>query len=88
MLFVVLQFAVVVDDEDRENEGDLIMAASLATPADMSFMVNYCTGIVCVGMRGADLDRLNLPQMVRSEENEEAMVTAFTVSVVRFPALT
>ncbi|CAM6113215.1 unnamed protein product [Calypogeia fissa] len=75
------KFVVVVDDEDRENEGDLIMAASLATPEAMAFMVNHGTGIVCVGMKGSDLDRLNLPQMVRSEENDEAMVTAFTVSV-------
>ncbi|CAM6129888.1 unnamed protein product [Calypogeia fissa] len=75
------KFVVVVDDEDRENEGDLIMAASLATPEAMAFLVNHCTGIVCVGMKGSDLDRLNLPQMVRSEENDEAMVTAFTVSV-------
>ncbi|CAM6094746.1 unnamed protein product [Calypogeia fissa] len=75
------KFAVVVDDEDTENEGNLIMAASLATPEAMAFMVNNSTGIVCVGMKGSDLDRLKLPLMVRSEETEEARVTAFTVSV-------
>lgn len=77
-----MQFVVVVDDEDRENEGDLIMAGSLMTPEAMTFMVNYCTGIVCVGMPGEALDRLDLPLMVRSQDNEEAMLTAFTVSVV------
>ncbi|KAG6551182.1 hypothetical protein Mapa_007418 [Marchantia paleacea] len=75
------KFVVVVDDEDRENEGDLIMAGSLMTPEAMTFMVNYCTGIVCVGMPGEALDRLDLPLMVRSQDNEEAMLTAFTISV-------
>jgi 3,4-dihydroxy 2-butanone 4-phosphate synthase/GTP cyclohydrolase II len=82
VLCLFVQFVVVVDDEDRENEGDLIMAASLATPEAMAFIVKHGTGIVCVGMKEEDLKRLSLPQMVRSQENEDKMVTAFTVSVV------
>ncbi|KAL6222877.1 hypothetical protein ACLB2K_006267 [Fragaria x ananassa] len=70
---------IVVDDEDRENEGDLIMAASLATPEAMAFIVKHGTGIVCVSMKGEDLERLQLPLMVT--QNEEKLCTAFTVSV-------
>ncbi|CAK9169694.1 unnamed protein product [Ilex paraguariensis] len=75
------KMVIVVDDEDRENEGDLIMAASLVTPEDMAFIVRYGTGIVCVSMRGEDLERLQLPLMVLQKENEEKLCTAFTVSV-------
>jgi 3,4-dihydroxy 2-butanone 4-phosphate synthase/GTP cyclohydrolase II len=70
---------VVVDDEDRENEGDLIFAAEKATPELVAFMVRECRGLVCVPMTGADLDRLALSQMV--SQNSERMGTAFTVSV-------
>lgn len=73
---------IVVDDEDRENEGDLIMAASLVTPDAMAFIVRYGTGIVCVSMKEEDLDRLQLPLMVTHKENEEKLRTAFTISVV------
>ncbi|KAJ8557476.1 hypothetical protein K7X08_003101 [Anisodus acutangulus] len=76
------KMVIVVDDEDRENEGDLIMAAQqLVTPEAMAFMVKYGTGIVCVSMKGEDLDRLQLPLMVLPKENEEKLSTAFTVSV-------
>jgi len=70
---------VVVDDEDRENEGDLIFAAEKATPELIAFMVRDCGGLVCAPMTGADLDRLALGQMV--SQNSERMGTAFTVSV-------
>ncbi|GAB4834968.1 hypothetical protein Ancab_033235 [Ancistrocladus abbreviatus] len=73
---------VVVDDEYRENEGDLIMAASMVTPEAMAFIVNHGTGIVCVSMKEEDLERLQLPLMVTSMDNEEKLCTAFTVSVV------
>ncbi|KAJ6811918.1 putative bifunctional riboflavin biosynthesis protein RIBA 1, chloroplastic [Iris pallida] len=73
------KLVIVVDDEDRENEGDLIMAASLVTPDAMAFIVRHGTGIVCVSMKGEDLDRLNLPLMVT--QNEEKLCTAFTISV-------
>lgn len=77
-----VQYVIVVDDEDRENEGDLIMAASLVTPEAMAFIVRYGTGIVCVSMKEEDLERLKLPLMVTAKENEEKLCTAFTVSVV------
>jgi 3,4-dihydroxy 2-butanone 4-phosphate synthase/GTP cyclohydrolase II len=70
---------VVVDDEGRENEGDLIVAAELITPEIVAFMMTECRGLICVPMREPDLDRLELPQMVA--DNTESMRTAFTVSV-------
>ena len=54
---------VVVDDADRENEGDIILAASMATPELLAFMIRYTSGVICVPMRGAELDRLHLPLM-------------------------
>ncbi|KAL8223883.1 hypothetical protein R6Q57_019358 [Mikania cordata] len=75
------KMVVVVDDECRENEGDLIMAAQCATPEAMAFIVKHGTGIVCVSMKGEDLDRLQIPLMVTNKENEEKLSTAFTVSV-------
>ncbi|MFI9232861.1 bifunctional 3,4-dihydroxy-2-butanone-4-phosphate synthase/GTP cyclohydrolase II [Streptomyces rimosus] len=70
---------VVVDDESRENEGDLVVAAERATPEILAFMMSECRGLICAPMDGAELDRLALPQMV--EQNTESMRTAFTVSV-------
>ncbi|WP_242578718.1 bifunctional 3,4-dihydroxy-2-butanone-4-phosphate synthase/GTP cyclohydrolase II [Streptomyces sp. MST-110588] len=70
---------VVVDDESRENEGDLVVAAEMATPEILAFMMSECRGLICAPMEGAELDRLDLPQMV--EHNTESMRTAFTVSV-------
>lgn len=73
---------VVVDDENRENEGDLIMAAELVTPEAMAFFVKHGTGIVCVSMKEEDLERLDIPLMVYNRDNEEQHRTAFTVTVV------
>ncbi|MFF4321659.1 bifunctional 3,4-dihydroxy-2-butanone-4-phosphate synthase/GTP cyclohydrolase II [Streptomyces sp. NPDC001568] len=70
---------VVVDDEDRENEGDLVIAAEKATPEIIAFMMSECRGLICAPMEGSELDRLELPQMV--QHNTESMQTAFTVSV-------
>ncbi|MFC7221091.1 bifunctional 3,4-dihydroxy-2-butanone-4-phosphate synthase/GTP cyclohydrolase II [Streptomyces polyrhachis] len=75
---------VVVDDENRENEGDLVVAAELVTPEIVAFMMRQCGGLICVPMEGADLDRLELPQMVG--QNTESMKTAFTVTVDASPA--
>ncbi|KAL6899721.1 hypothetical protein ACP4OV_006379 [Aristida adscensionis] len=75
------KLVIVVDDESRENEGDLIMAASLVTPEAMAFIVRHGTGIVCVSMKEDDLERLDLPLMVTTKENEEKLCTAFTVTV-------
>jgi 3,4-dihydroxy 2-butanone 4-phosphate synthase/GTP cyclohydrolase II len=70
---------IVVDDEDRENEGDLIFAASLATPEVVAFTVRHTSGVICVPMLPADLDRLNLPPMTAI--NQDRKGTAFAVSV-------
>lgn len=70
---------VVVDDEQRENEGDLIMAAELATPDTIGFMVRHTSGVVCVGMESERLDSLMLPPMV--SHNEDPKKTAYAVSV-------
>jgi 3,4-dihydroxy 2-butanone 4-phosphate synthase / GTP cyclohydrolase II len=70
---------VVVDDADRENEGDIILAASQATPELLAFMIRYTSGVICVPLPGAELDRLHLPLM--TSQNTEHMRTAFTLSV-------
>src|SRR5438067_13392324 len=70
---------VVVDDADRENEGDLIMAAEFATPEKIAFFLSHTSGVICVPMTGDRLDALDLPPMV--SENTESNRTAFTVSV-------
>ncbi|WP_405392013.1 bifunctional 3,4-dihydroxy-2-butanone-4-phosphate synthase/GTP cyclohydrolase II [Streptomyces sp. NBC_01102] len=70
---------VVVDDEDRENEGDLVIAAEKATPEIIAFMMSECRGLICAPMENDELERLGLPQMV--DNNTESMKTAFTVSV-------
>ncbi len=70
---------VVVDDEDRENEGDLIMAASKASPAQIAFMIRHTSGILCVPLEHRRARRLGLQHMV--QENDAPMRTAFTVSV-------
>jgi 3,4-dihydroxy 2-butanone 4-phosphate synthase/GTP cyclohydrolase II len=70
---------VVVDDQDRENEGDLVFAAEKATPDLVAFMMNECRGLICVPLDPEGIDRLRLRQMVA--DNSERMGTAFTVSV-------
>jgi 3,4-dihydroxy 2-butanone 4-phosphate synthase/GTP cyclohydrolase II len=70
---------VVVDDEDRENEGDLIMAAEAATPEKIAFFLAHTSGLICVSLTGERCDELNLPLMVA--DNTETQRTAFTHSV-------
>jgi 3,4-dihydroxy 2-butanone 4-phosphate synthase/GTP cyclohydrolase II len=70
---------VVVDDEDRENEGDLIFAAEKATPELLAFMVRYTSGYVCVSLTGPDCDRLDLPPMYHTNQDQRG--TAYTVTV-------
>ena len=70
---------VVVDDERRENEGDLICAAQFATPEQINFMATEARGLICLSMEGSRLDQLNLPLMV--DRNTDANQTAFTVSI-------
>src|SRR5271170_2635887 len=73
------KMVIVVDDADRENEGDIIFAAEKATPKSLSFMVRHTSGVVCVPMAGDVLDRLELPLM--TQQNMERMRTAYTISV-------
>jgi 3,4-dihydroxy 2-butanone 4-phosphate synthase / GTP cyclohydrolase II len=73
------RMVIILDDEDRENEGDLIMAAEHATPEAVAFMIRHTSGIICVPMEEERLARLDLPQMVPA--NTESHRTAFTVSV-------
>ena len=73
------EIVIVVDDEDRENEGDLIMAAEKITPEAMGFFVRHTSGVICMPMLGERLDELQLPLMVSN--NTESQRTAFTVSV-------
>ena len=75
------EIVVVVDDEDRENEGDLIMAAEAATPEKIAFFVRHTSGVICVPLTGERLDELDIPLMVRDMSNTEAQRTAFTYSV-------
>ncbi len=70
---------LVVDNEDRENEGDLIYAAQTVTDAQMAFMIRECSGIVCVCIEEDQAKRMNLPMMV--EKNTSTYGTAFTISV-------
>src|SRR5436309_13628999 len=68
---------VVVDDEDRENEGDLVFAAEYASAETLALAIRHGSGVVCVAMEGTDLDRLNLPPMCA--QNEDPKGTAYAV---------
>ena len=70
---------VVIDDEDRENEGDIIVAAEKLTPAHINFMATYARGLICTPIIGSRLDELEIGQMV--ENNTDNHETAFTVSI-------
>jgi 3,4-dihydroxy 2-butanone 4-phosphate synthase/GTP cyclohydrolase II len=75
------KFVIIVDDEDRENEGDLCIAAEGVTPQAINFMATYGRGLICVPMTGARLDELRIPMMVAHNQNTSAFGTAFTISV-------
>lgn len=75
------RFVILVDAEDRENEGDLAMAAEAVTPEAVTFMARRASGLICAPMRGEDLDRLGLPMMVAPDRNSSPFGTGFTVSV-------
>ena len=72
---------VMVDDADRENEGDLIVAADAVTEQQVGFMIRHTSGIICVPMLGERLDDLRLPMMVTV--NTDVRRTAFTISIDR-----
>jgi 3,4-dihydroxy 2-butanone 4-phosphate synthase/GTP cyclohydrolase II len=80
------EFLIVVDDLDRENEGDLMLLATQATPEKVAFMVTHTTGILCVALTKSRARELNLPLMV--ENNEDQRRTAFTVAVDFAPGVT
>ncbi len=73
------KMVIVMDDEDRENEGDLTMAAQMVTPEAINFMTKYGRGLICVPIIGRRLEELHIPMMVR--ENTSHFETAFTVSI-------
>ena len=73
------RFVVVVDDPDRENEGDLVIAAQFATPDAINFMATHARGLICLCLTGERCDELGLHQM--TEHNETPLGTAFTVSI-------
>ncbi|GAB1583760.1 3,4-dihydroxy-2-butanone-4-phosphate synthase [Phyllobacterium phragmitis] len=80
------EMVIVVDDEDRENEGDIIVPSDSITPQTVAFMMNHARGLICVAMEGERLDALDLPLMV--PRNTEYHKTAFTVSVDYIPGTT
>ena len=73
------RLVIVADDEDRENEGDLVGAAELITPATVNFMATHGRGLICLALTGERCDQLGLPQM--ADRNTEEFSTAFTVSI-------
>ncbi len=80
------EMVVVVDDENRENEGDIVIASQTVTPASIAFMMNQARGLICVSMEGERLDALDIPLMVPN--NTDSHKTAFTVSVDYLPTTT
>ena len=75
------EMVIVVDDEDRENEGDLTIAAEKVTPEAINFMMTYGRGLICMPMTGARLDALQIPLQVPSQQNSTQFATAFCVGV-------
>lgn len=75
------KFVIIVDDEDRENEGDLAIAAEKVTPSAINFMATYGRGLICTALTGQRLDQLKIPMMVQELDNKSKYGTAFTVTV-------
>ncbi len=75
------KFVTLVDDEDRENEGDLCIVAEKVTPDAINFMARYGRGLICIAMTAERLDELRIPMMVQDLDNNSRLGTAFTVSV-------
>jgi 3,4-dihydroxy 2-butanone 4-phosphate synthase / GTP cyclohydrolase II len=75
------RLVIIVDDEDRENEGDLMVAAQKVTPEAINFMARHGRGLVCLSMTGERLDQLNIPLMVSDHSNTSQYGTAFCVSI-------
>jgi 3,4-dihydroxy 2-butanone 4-phosphate synthase/GTP cyclohydrolase II len=75
------KMVILVDDEDRENEGDLVMAADHVTPEAINFMAREARGLICLPLSPQQIERLQLPQMVPLDRNYSSNKTAFTVSI-------
>jgi 3,4-dihydroxy 2-butanone 4-phosphate synthase/GTP cyclohydrolase II len=75
------KMVILCDDEDRENEGDLAMAAEKVTPEAVNFMAKYGRGLICLSLTGEKVQQLDLPLMVHTSTNTSAFQTAFTVSI-------
>lgn len=75
------KFVIIVDDEDRENEGDLVIASQFASPEAVNFMTRYARGLICVSLDHRMVDRLQIPMMVPPNRNNSGFGTGFTVSV-------
>lgn len=75
------KMVILVDSEDRENEGDLVLAADHITPEAINFMAREARGLICLPLSPEQVDRLELPQMVSEERNLSSNKTAFTVSI-------
>jgi 3,4-dihydroxy 2-butanone 4-phosphate synthase/GTP cyclohydrolase II len=75
------KFVIIVDDEDRENEGDLCLAAEWVTPETINFMAREGRGLICLPLTGERLDELEIPMMVPPDQNNSGFGTAFTVSI-------
>ena len=75
------KMVIIVDDEDRENEGDFLMAASKVRPEDINFMATHGRGLVCMPITAERCKQLNLPLMVSEKDNQEELATNFTVSI-------
>ncbi len=75
------KFLIIVDDEDRENEGDLVIASQFVTPEAVNFMIQHARGLICVPMDHHMVDRLQIPMMVPPNRNNSGFGTGFTVSV-------
>lgn len=75
------KMVILIDDEDRENEGDIILAADFVTPDAINFMATEARGLICLALQSDQIDRLSLPLMVGDEKNHSPNKTAFTVSI-------
>ncbi len=75
------KMVILVDDEDRENEGDLVVAADFITPGIVNFMAGEARGLICLALASEQIERLGLPMMVKDESNFSPNKTAFTVSI-------
>jgi len=75
------KMVILVDDEDRENEGDIALAAEKTTPEAINFMAKYARGLICLTLTGEKLEQLDLPLMVETKENDSPFGTGFTISV-------